>query len=104
MKLISKIKQKIIHWCGGYTEEELLSNRKKVEIIKTIYPIEKIQFSHRYFINETPKQYMDNEAANYLTKEIIKRGFYKSRTESSKESPGLVITYYSIYVALPPKD
>lgn len=102
MSLKEKIKRKLIHWCGGYTADDLPN--KKVEIVKTIYPIEKIQYCHKYFLNETPRKYIDEEAANYLAKEIIKNRFYESTTEGSMESPGLVMTSYSIYIAHPPKD
>ena len=101
MSLKEKIKRKLIHLCGGYTADDLPN--KKVEVIKTIYPIEKIQYCHKYFLNEVPRKYLDEEAVNYLAKEIIKNGFYESKTESSIESPGLVMTNYSIYIAHPPK-
>lgn len=102
MSLKEKIKRKLIHLCGGYTADDLPN--KKVEVVKTIYPIEKIQYCHKYFLNEVPRKYLDEEAVNYLAKEIIKNGFYESKTESSMESPGLVMTNYSIYITHPPKD
>lgn len=101
MSFKEKIKRKLIHLCGGYTADDLPN--KKVEVVKTIYPIEKIQYCHKYFLNEVPRKYLDEEAINYLAKEIIKNGFYESKTESSMESPGLVMTNYSIYIAHPPK-
>lgn len=101
MSFKEKIKRKLIHLCGGYTADDLPN--KKVEVVKTIYPIEKIQYCHKYFLNEVPRKYLDEEAINYLAKEIIKNGFYESKTESSMESPGLVMTNYSIYIAYPPK-
>ena len=102
MPFKEKIKRKLIHWCGGYTADDLPN--KKIEVVKNIYPIEKIQYCHRYFLNDVPRKYIDEEAANYLAKEIIKNGFYESTTESSIESPGLVMTSYSIYIAHPPKN
>lgn len=102
MSLKEKIKRKLIHLCGGYTIDDLPD--KKVELIKTIYPIERIQFCKKYFLNEVPREYIDEEAADFLANEIIKNGFYESQTESSIESPGLVMTSYSIYIAHPPKN
>jgi len=102
MSLKEKIKRKLIHWCGGYTVDDLPN--KKVEIVKTMYPIEKIQYCHKYFLNEIPKKYIDREAINQLAEEIFKNKFYESKTESSIESPGLVMTSYSIYIARPPKN
>jgi hypothetical protein len=102
MSLKEKIKRKLIHLCGGYTKDELLPNRK-IEIVKTEYPIEKYKFSQMYILG-TPKEYIDEEAAKQFTKIILDEKLYESETINNPDNPIMLKTTYSIYIGRPSKD
>ena len=91
MKLLTKIKNKIIHWCGGYTRQEKL-------VVTTIqYPVKHLQFSYKYFLG-TPRELIDKKMAQSFADAILQDKLYESRTINSCETPELLNTTYSIYI------
>lgn len=99
MKLLTKIKNKIIHWCGGYTFNDLPQHR----IVHIEYPVEHLQFNFKYFIG-TPKERIDQEMAESFANAILKNKLYESQTINSRETPELLNTIYSIYIARPKEN
>ena len=97
--LIKKIKNKIIHWCGGYTFNDLPQQR----IIHTEYPIEHLKFSYKYFIG-TPHEIIEKEMMQSFANAILKNKLYTSETVNSRETPQLLNTTYSIYIARPKEN
>lgn len=99
MKLLTKIKNKIIHWCGGYTFDDLPRHK----IIHTEYPIEHLKFSYKYFLG-TPKELIDEEMARSFAKAILENKLYTKETINSIETPELLNASYSIYIARPKEN
>lgn len=99
MKLLTKIKNKIIHWCGGYTFDDLPQRR----IIRTEYPIEHLKFNYRYFPN-MPKELIDKEMAHLFAKAILENKLYTEEIVNSIETPKLLNASYSIYIARPKEN
>lgn len=102
MKLLTKIKNKIIHLCGGYTYEELPYN-KFYNVVHTEYPVEHLKFNYKYFLG-TPKERIDQEMAESFANAILQNKLYTSTTINSMETPELLNTTYSIYIARPQKE
>ena len=97
MKFIGKLKEKIIHWCGGFTLEEKLREPIQHEIIKVEAPVRKINFERKYFI-DTPRNYIDQEMAKEIGNFILKNGLYEVHTTNSQESPNLLYSIYTVYI------
>ena len=99
MKLLTKIKNKIIHWCGGYTFDDLPRQR----IVHIEYPVEHLQFSFKYFLG-TPREKIEQEMAESFANAILKNKLYESQTINSRETPELLNTIYSIFIARPKEN
>ena len=102
MSLKEKIKKKIIHLCGGYTEEELLKEKQIHTIINTEYPIKQYKLDRLYFLN-TPKDAIESDVAKSFAEIILNEQLYEARTVNNPEVPNMLKTTYSLYIAAPPK-
>lgn len=100
MKIKEKFKEWLVHKCGGIMSYEFAN--RPVEIVRTEYPIKHLQFSYKHFLG-TPTEIMDKEAMKGFAEVIFKTHSYQSRTINSIDTPELLNTIYSLYIACPPQ-
>lgn len=95
-----KFKEWLVHKCGGVMPYELAS--KQIEMIRTEYSIEHLEFSFKHFLG-TPTEVIEREAMKGFAEVIFKTHSYQSKTINSIDTPELLNTIYSLYIACPPQ-
>ena len=100
IKVDDKLKEKLVHLCGGLMPYETMSySREPVKMVRVDYPVQhlKVHFEHRI---DDPPSCVDDIAAHLLGAHIIDNELFEHTTEMDQHN-NVVDEYYDLWIAKP---